>query len=255
MPPVDTVRKKDIIRTVIRARSAQRMAKRHLKLVSPAIVNRTVTPKRLPNAELRTREYLTEAEVERLMDAAKDNRYGHRDATMILVAYRHGLRVSELVDLRWDQIEFASATLARPPGQAGHAQHPPDPRGRIAGAAAAQARAGAQVAVRVHVGARRALHHRRLCPHGRAGRGRGQAGLQGPPAHAAARLRLRAGEQGTRYAGPASLPRPPQHPAYRALHSSFRRRGLRISGAGNLTPRRDYFPGNSTAFPSFISRR
>jgi hypothetical protein len=41
--------------------------KSHLKLVAPAIVNRTVTPKRLPNASLRTREYLTEAEVERLL--------------------------------------------------------------------------------------------------------------------------------------------------------------------------------------------
>jgi integrase len=37
---------------------------------------------------------------------------GHRDATMILVAYRHGLRVSELVDLRWDQIDFNAGTLA-----------------------------------------------------------------------------------------------------------------------------------------------
>jgi type 1 fimbriae regulatory protein FimB/type 1 fimbriae regulatory protein FimE len=49
--------------------------------------------------------------MEHLMDAAKDNRWGHRDATMILVAYRHGLRVSELVDLRWDQVDFTSATL------------------------------------------------------------------------------------------------------------------------------------------------
>jgi type 1 fimbriae regulatory protein FimB/type 1 fimbriae regulatory protein FimE len=45
------------------------------------------------------------------MDAAKRNRWGHRDATMILVAYRHGLRVSELVDLRWDQVDFTTATL------------------------------------------------------------------------------------------------------------------------------------------------
>src|SRR4051812_14303154 len=87
------------------------MAKRHLKLVTPATVNRTVMPIRLPNAELRTREHLTEAEVERLTKAATGNRYGHRDATMVLVAYRHGLRAAELVDLRWDQIEFASATL------------------------------------------------------------------------------------------------------------------------------------------------
>jgi type 1 fimbriae regulatory protein FimB/type 1 fimbriae regulatory protein FimE len=68
-------------------------------------------PRRRPNAELRTREHLTDGEVTKLMDAAKSNRWGHRDANMILVAYRHGLRVSELVDLRWDQIDFDHATL------------------------------------------------------------------------------------------------------------------------------------------------
>ena len=87
------------------------MAKGHLKLVTPATVKRTVTPRRRPNADLRTREYLTEAEVERLMTVAKRNRWGHRDAAMILTAYRHGLRVSELVDLRWEQIDFATAAL------------------------------------------------------------------------------------------------------------------------------------------------
>jgi integrase len=87
------------------------MAKPRLRLVSPPIVNRTV-PLRRPNAELRTREYLTDAEVARLAEAAKGNRWGHRDAAMILVAYRHGLRAAELVDLRWDQIDFDTATLA-----------------------------------------------------------------------------------------------------------------------------------------------
>jgi integrase len=87
------------------------MANRHLRLVTPAIANRTVTPKRPPNVDLRTRVYLTEAEVERLMEAAKGNRWGHRDATMILVAYRHGLRAAELVELRWDQVEFGTANL------------------------------------------------------------------------------------------------------------------------------------------------
>lgn len=87
------------------------MAKSHLKLVAPATVNRTVVPTRPPNAELRTREYLTETEIEKLIGAAKRNRWGHRDVTMILVAYRHGLRAAELTDLRWDQIEFATATL------------------------------------------------------------------------------------------------------------------------------------------------
>ncbi len=86
------------------------MQKSHLKLVARRTVNRTVTPKRLPNADLRTREHPTEAEMERLLRAAKENRWGNRDATMLLVAYRHGLRASELVDLRWDQVDFRTAT-------------------------------------------------------------------------------------------------------------------------------------------------
>lgn len=89
------------------------MAKSHLKLVAPATENRTVvTPRRKPNVELRTREYLTDAEIERLTKATHGNRYGHRDATMIAVAYRHGFRPSELVDLQWDQIDFDRGTLA-----------------------------------------------------------------------------------------------------------------------------------------------
>ena len=57
------------------------------------------------------RDYLTEREVERLMDAARENRWGHRDATAILVAFRHGLRASELVGLRWDDIDWQTSTL------------------------------------------------------------------------------------------------------------------------------------------------
>ena len=82
-----------------------------LRLVKPATEKRAVAPRRQPNRELRSREHLTETEVEKLIEAAKDNRYDHRDATMILVAYRHGLRASEVCDLRWEQIDFNSATL------------------------------------------------------------------------------------------------------------------------------------------------
>jgi integrase len=57
------------------------------------------------------REYLTEREVERLIEAAKQNRCGHRDATAILVAYRHGLRASEVVVLRWDDIDLTTGRL------------------------------------------------------------------------------------------------------------------------------------------------
>lgn len=87
------------------------MAKPHLTLVSPTTEKRTVMPRRRKNADLRSREYLTENEIEALMDAARQNRHGHRDATMILVAFRHGLRAAEAVDLRWDQIDFRTATL------------------------------------------------------------------------------------------------------------------------------------------------
>ena len=87
------------------------MAKSHLKLVAPTTKKRTVTPRRPKNDDVRSREYLTDQEVERLQETAKANRWGHRDATMILVAYRHGLRASELVDLRWDQIDLEAANL------------------------------------------------------------------------------------------------------------------------------------------------
>ena len=82
-----------------------------LKLVAPTTEKRTVMPKRAKNSDLRTREYLTEHEIEALMAAARQNRYGHRDATMILLAFRHGLRASEAVDLRWDQVDFNRAVL------------------------------------------------------------------------------------------------------------------------------------------------
>jgi type 1 fimbriae regulatory protein FimB/type 1 fimbriae regulatory protein FimE len=68
----------------------------------PTIVNSSVP---------RTRGYLTGAEVERLMAVArKASRYGHRDATMVLLAYRHGLRAS-LCDLQWHQVELNAGRL------------------------------------------------------------------------------------------------------------------------------------------------
>ena len=87
------------------------MAKPKLRLVAPATENRTVTPRRRKNGELRTREHLTASEVEQLIEAAKANRHGHRDALMVLLAYRHGLRAAEVCDLRWEQVDFKTATL------------------------------------------------------------------------------------------------------------------------------------------------
>lgn len=88
-----------------------------LHLVHPNNENRSVrTQRRIPtrrsNSDLRPREYLTPSEVETLMGTARKGRHGHRDATLILVAYRHGLRAIELCDLEWSQVEFdRTATL------------------------------------------------------------------------------------------------------------------------------------------------
>lgn len=75
-------------------------------------MNHTSPPIKLPNSERRGREFLSPTEVKQLCDAARKlGRHGSRDATMILLAYRHGLRVSELVALRWDQVELTQGLL------------------------------------------------------------------------------------------------------------------------------------------------
>jgi integrase len=82
-----------------------------LRIVAPGNDFRSV-PVRPANAELRSREYLTALEIERLMKVAREGRHGQRDATLILIAYRHGLRASEICDLEWSQVEFCrNATL------------------------------------------------------------------------------------------------------------------------------------------------
>ncbi len=79
-----------------------RKARTPAQRTTPTTENGTVPPRRVRNAERRPREYLTAQEVEQLMAAARDRggRYGHRDATLILLAYRHGLRAGELVAVR-----------------------------------------------------------------------------------------------------------------------------------------------------------
>ena len=89
------------------------MRNQALRLVAPTPENGTVSkpPRRRPNAEVRSREYLRQDEIDRLIRTAGDNRYGHRDATMVLIAFRHGLRAVELCALRWDNIDLAHGKI------------------------------------------------------------------------------------------------------------------------------------------------
>lgn len=70
-------------------------------------------PPRRPNLAVRTREHITPQEAEALIVAARQRggRYGQRDSTLILLAYRHGLRVSEIVALRWEQVNLQAGLL------------------------------------------------------------------------------------------------------------------------------------------------
>ena len=74
---------------------------------------RNLAPIRQRNQATRTREHLTPDEVQRMMTAARraGGRLAERDALLILMAYRHGLRASELVALRWDQVDLKAGTL------------------------------------------------------------------------------------------------------------------------------------------------
>ena len=90
---------------------AQDQGKSAMPEAASTTVNRTL-PQRQPNAAYRQREYLTEAEVDRLIEAArKRGRNGSRDAAAILLAYRHGLRAAELCSLRWSQVDLRHGRL------------------------------------------------------------------------------------------------------------------------------------------------
>ena len=66
---------------------------------------------RKANDAYRVREHLTEDEMDKLLAALKANRHGPRDWLIGLLIYRHGLRVSEACDLRWDDINLAKRTI------------------------------------------------------------------------------------------------------------------------------------------------
>jgi len=87
------------------------MKSTRLRLVKSIEKRPVAASGRKPNAAYRVREHLTEDEMARLLDALRRNRHGHRDWLIGLLIYRHGLRVSEACDLRWDDVDLTKRTI------------------------------------------------------------------------------------------------------------------------------------------------
>ena len=198
------------------------MAKPHLELAIPAIKNGPVTrgrpPKRRRNSEVRVREYLTGAEVDRLIAAAGKNRHGHRDATLILIAFRHGLRPVEAVGLRWDAIDFDRGEIHIARVKRGSAATHP-----LAGR---ELRALRQLQREQEPKSSFVFTSERGAPFatggfqdfGRASRKSDWMRLSGPPSHAPACVRLRACQSRAFDSRGAGVSRSSQYPTHRQVH-------------------------------------
>jgi type 1 fimbriae regulatory protein FimB/type 1 fimbriae regulatory protein FimE len=201
----------------------------------PTIEKRTVTPRRPTNAAVRPREFLTPAEVERLIKAAtgRGGRHGHRDATMILLAYRHGLRVAELVALRWDMLDFGHGHLhvrrvknGRP---STHIVRGTELRA-LRRLRREQAPPSPYLFTTEREGPMSADGFRKLFARRRGGR----VPVPGPPAHAAPRLRVQAGARRARHARDPGVAGAQQHPAHHAVHRADHEAVQRFLAAGGL---------------------
>src|SRR6266481_10121392 len=185
--------------------------------VAPTIEKRKV-PLRLANAVYRSREYLTDDEETALMKtAAHVGSNGARDAALILIAYRHGLRVSELVSLRWDQVDLHQGLLHVARREAWHRLGPPLARAGTARLAPTAAGLPGH-RLRIRERAQGAALRRCGAQDRRSSRTRGRHRVPGPSAHVAPRHRLQAGQRRAGHAGYPALSGAPQHSAYHPLY-------------------------------------
>jgi hypothetical protein len=164
----------------------------------------------------RSRRYLTGREVEKLIEAARKwGRYGHRDATMILLAYRHGLRASELCDLQWHQVELNAGRLhVRRSKHGTPSVHPMQGDELRALRRLQREQEGPHVFASERGGPMTPKSFGTLFA--RLGERANTVPDLSP--HAAPRLRLRPGQCGPRHQSTAGLARPQEHPAHRALY-------------------------------------
>jgi integrase len=186
------------------------MAKPNLKLVPPPIdihqVQRS-TPTRKPNAAYRSREYLTPTEMDAIMEAARKMRHGHRDSTMLLIAYRHGFRAAEICDLRWDQIDLDQARLHVKRVKRGMPSVHPIAGEELRALRRLKRESAAHSDFRLRVGKERTVLDGRLREAGGTCRQGGGAWLQMPSTHASTRMRLQARQRGARHPRPSTVSR------------------------------------------------
>jgi len=134
---------------------------------------------------------------------------------MILIAFRHGLRCSELVELRWDQVDFHNAVLHVCRAKQGTPSV--HPLTGLEMRALRRLQRENEAGSFVFVSERGAIHDSRVCQDDGARRGDGQPQAESPSTHAATRLRLRPSQRGTRHPRFASISPAQQHPAYGAI--------------------------------------
>lgn len=83
-----------------------------MRVTSQILFSVKMPPKKPTNAERRSRKYLTSHEIDQVIVAArKVGRHSSRDSTLVLLMYRHGLRVAEAVSLRWDAVNLQAGLL------------------------------------------------------------------------------------------------------------------------------------------------
>jgi type 1 fimbriae regulatory protein FimB len=179
--------------------------------------------RRVPKLYDSDRLHLTSREVERLLESAKGSRNEIRDRCLMLLAFRHGLRVSEACRLKLDQVDPESRVLHVSRLKCGlSTTHPLRADELRAIGAWLKVRATMKVAVKVKaffVSQQRKPLHRSTVNLLIEKIQRGGLLTAGcPPAHAPSCLRIRPSRPGRRYPAHSRLPRPPQHPAYGSIH-------------------------------------
>ena len=180
-------------------------------------------PPTKPRKDPLVRDYLTPEEVKAMVAAAKKagGRTADRDALLVLLAYRHGLRASELTALRWDQIELKAGLLHVARLKHGDPSTHPLRGPELRALRAWKRSQGEELTLCLHVPApwtNDAAHGPLRGCTGREGRGHRASGSS---AHAAPRDRLLSGQRRPRYAGDPALPRAQEYPAYGEIHPAL----------------------------------